>query len=258
MKEIYKRILSGIIGLLLLVFILNKGGNYLYISVFLISLIGLREFYKAMETKKTIPSYYLGYIGSLGIYIFYLFFNNYLLPFVVILILLTLISMVFNKSVSIEGIAVTLLGIIYIPFMLLHIVFLDKTIFLYLVFIIAFATDTFAYIVGNLFGKNKLCPSISPKKTIEGSIGGIIGTLIIVFIFSIYFEITPIWKMIILSVFTSIIAQLGDLVASRIKRISGIKDYGFIMPGHGGVLDRFDSIIFSAPVVYYFISIFIN
>jgi len=257
-KEIYKRILSGIIGIMLLLMILFKGGYLLYFSVLLISLIGLREFYKALEVKKIVPCYYLGYFGTLGIYFFYFFRSTYLIPFATIYVLIMLATVIFNKNMTIEGLSVTILGVIYIPIMLLHLLFLSETIYIYLVFVVAFGTDTFAYIAGNLFGKNKLCPSISPNKTIEGSIGGTLGTVLIVMLFSFYFNIKPVWMMILFSIISSLIAQLGDLVASKIKRISGIKDYGFIMPGHGGVLDRFDSIIFTAPVVYYFISIFIN
>lgn len=257
MKEIYKRILSGIIGIMLLLMILFKGGYLLYSSVLLISLIGLREFYKALEGKKIVPSYYLGYLGTFGIYFFYFFKSTYLIPFAIIYVLVMLATIIFYKNISIEGLSVTILGVIYIPIMLLHLLFLSETIYIYLVFAVAFGTDTFAYIVGNLFGRNKLCPSISPNKTIEGSIGGTMGTVLIVILFSIYFNVKPIWIMILFSIISSLTAQLGDLVASKIKRISGIKDYGFIMPGHGGVLDRFDSIIFTAPVVYYFINIFI-
>lgn len=99
--------------------------------------------------------------------------------------------------------------------------------------------------------KKKLCPKLSPNKTIEGSIGGILGSILLTTIFSKYFYLTPLWKNILLSIIASIMAQIGDLTASKIKRETGIKDYGYIMPGHGGILDRFDSILFTAPVVYY-------
>ncbi|HSH36827.1 phosphatidate cytidylyltransferase, partial [Schnuerera sp.] len=125
------------------------------------------------------------------------------------------------------------------------------------IFIIAWGTDTFAYLTGSLFGKNKLCPKLSPKKTVEGSIGGIIGSIILTLIFVKYYGLFPIWKFFLLAFLGSIIAQLGDLNASKIKRVTGIKDYGFIMPGHGGILDRFDSILFTAPFVYYFVNFFL-
>lgn len=101
----------------------------------------------------------------------------------------------------------------------------------------------FAYIFGNLFGSKKLGSKLSPNKTIEGSLGGILGSLILSIILLNILNQGQ-WKIIVLSNLASIMAQLGDLTASRIKRITGIKDYGYIMPGHGGILDRFDSIIF--------------
>ena len=111
-------------------------------------------------------------------------------------------------------------------------------------------TDTFAYFVGRRFGRHKLMPKTSPKKTIEGSLGGIAGSIIACIIFGLIFKL-PIGVMVIISLFGSIIAQMGDLIASAIKRYVDIKDYGKIIPGHGGVLDRFDSVLLVAPYVYF-------
>lgn len=257
MKDLSKRFFSGLIGLALLIFIVLNGGYLLSFAVYIVSIIGLREFYKAVENINITPIYQLGYLGVTGLFINIILQNNYLGLIFTLIIISLLILVIVNKNISIEDISITFLGIIYIPFLLFHIVYLDDTKYIWLVFIIAFGTDTFAYIAGNLFGKRKLCPKISPNKTIEGSIGGILGSTLLLIIYSVYFNIEPLWQIILLSVICSIIAQLGDLVASRIKRICGIKDYGFIMPGHGGVLDRFDSIIFTAPVIYYYISIFL-
>ncbi len=163
-----------------------------------------------------------------------------------------------NKEINIEDMGATLLGVLYIPYLLSHIYYLDGTKYIWLIFIIAFGTDTFAYIVGNLFGKNKLSPNISPNKTIEGSLGGILGSLVLTIIYSLIMGLSPLWKLVVLSIIVSVFSQMGDLVASKIKRKANIKDYGFIMPGHGGVLDRFDSIIFSSPLIYYFVKCFFN
>lgn len=254
MKDLSKRFSSGLIGILLLLLIVSKGGYYLIFAVYILAILGLREFYKAIENMGINPIYTVGYIGTLGLFINNLLNLDILYIIITIIVLISLILMVVNKKISLQDIAITILGILYIPFMLSHIIYLDKTKYIWLIFIIAFGTDTFAYLAGNLFGKHKLCPGISPNKTIEGSIGGIVGSIFLVIIYSIYFDLNPIWKLIILSFISSIISQLGDLTASRIKRISGVKDYGFIMPGHGGVLDRFDSIIFVSPVIYYYIS----
>jgi len=256
-NDLTKRLSSAVIGLLLLIFIIAKGGYLLYFSLYIVSIIGLREFYKAIENVKATPCYLVGYLGTTGILLSFIFPNINLDLIFTIIILILLIIMVVHKGYSLKDISLTLFGIIYIPFLLFHIGYLDNTIFLYLIFIIAFGTDTFAYIIGNLFGKNKLSPTISPNKTIEGFIGGILGSVVLVVLYSVYFKITPLWSMILLSILTSILSQLGDLAASKIKRITKIKDFGNIMPGHGGVLDRFDSIIFAAPIIYYYTKLFL-
>lgn len=258
MKDFGKRTLSGIVGIILLIIVVAKGGGYLSFAIYLLSIIGLREFYKAFENINIIPVEIVGYIGCTGLYLNLLGFKFISMDFVLASIIVSLlILLITKKEVTIEGISVTVLSLIYIPFLFFHIVYLDKSKYIWLIFIIAFGTDTFAYLSGNLFGKRKLCPKLSPNKTIEGSLGGIIGSIILTVLYSMYFGLEPIWKLIILSIVCSVIAQLGDLAASKIKRISGIKDYGFIMPGHGGVLDRFDSILFTAPVVYYYVSCFL-
>ena len=148
---------------------------------------------------------------------------------------------------------VTLLGFIYIPVFLSHINLLSNTgsIYIWLVFIFAWISDTFAYFTGVFFGKHKLIPHISPKKTIEGSIGGILGTVLVTVAFAMFFkEENPIY-FVPLAIVGSTVSQLGDLFASAIKREFNIKDYGNLIPGHGGVLDRFDSILFTAPLTYY-------
>ena len=257
MKELAIRTISGVIGLFLLINIVLKGGFPLLLSIYLLSIIGLREFYKAMEKRRLIPSYGIGYLFTTGLFINNLsLFNNLeiLLTFTIIILL---IFTVIKKDITIEDVSITILGMLYIPFLLFHINKLDNNIYIWLIFIISFGTDTFAYISGNLFGKNKLCPEISPNKTIEGSIGGIIGSTLLSFGYAVYFQLGPIWKIIILGIICSILSQLGDLIASKIKRATGIKDFGYIIPGHGGVLDRFDSIIFTAPVIYYYVSSFL-
>ncbi len=258
MKEFSKRVISGIIGLLLLITVISKGGYTLHLSVYLISIIGLREFYKAMNHININPISLIGYIFTTGLYLNILFTINYIeLIFAIITIILLLLTII-NRDITIEDISITVLGVLYIPFLLSHVIYLDKSIYIWLIFIIAFGSDTFAYISGNLFGKRKLYPEISPNKTVEGAIGGVIGSSILVSLFSVHFNLEYKWRLVLLSVICSILSQMGDLVASKIKRRTGIKDYGFIMPGHGGVLDRFDSIILSAPVIYYYISSFLN
>ena len=118
----------------------------------------------------------------------------------------------------------------------------------------AWGSDTCALFAGMLFGKHKLAPVVSPKKTVEGAVGGVLGaTLLMVLVVLLYNKFTqidiPIWAAVLLGAVGAVIGQLGDLTFSVIKRHTGIKDYGHIFPGHGGVLDRFDSVVFVAPVV---------
>ena len=125
----------------------------------------------------------------------------------------------------------------------------------------AFACDTMAYLIGCKFGKRKLCPDVSPKKTIEGSIAGIIGVIIAYIIiyaiakygFSIQLNI---WLIMLMAIVSGVNGQFGDLAASAIKRFCKIKDFGTIMPGHGGILDRCDSIMFVAPLVYIILKVY--
>ncbi len=124
-----------------------------------------------------------------------------------------------------------------------------------LIFLGAWMTDTGAYFVGVFFGKHKLIPEVSPKKTVEGAFGGILGCVLGYVVFGLiighFFDITVNYLvLVLLAVGISVISQLGDLIASYVKREAGIKDYGFIFPGHGGIMDRFDSIIAVAPVIY--------
>ncbi|MFY7811328.1 MAG: phosphatidate cytidylyltransferase [Flavobacterium sp.] len=124
------------------------------------------------------------------------------------------------------------------------------------VFILIWVNDTFAYIVGKNFGKNKLFESVSPKKTIEGFLGGLFFTIIFAFILSISFKFFTFENWFIIGLLVSIFGTLGDLFESKLKRIAKIKDSGNIMPGHGGLLDRLDSVIFVAPIVYLYLKLY--
>ncbi len=133
----------------------------------------------------------------------------------------------------------------------------DAGVYLYgLVFLGAWMTDTGAYFVGVLFGKHKLIPKVSPKKTVEGAIGGVLGCIAGFVLYAFIMQLVDgvqvnYVALICLAAFISVVSQFGDLVASYIKREREIKDFGFIFPGHGGVLDRFDSIIAVAPAIYF-------
>ena len=257
MSEFIKRTITGLILVILTIGLTLKGGRLLALFVFLISIIGLREFYNALDTKySSIRS--IGYIASILFFLNSLGYDKIALNFIMsFAIVSSLIFLVLKEDIKLTNISITIFSIFYIPFLFQHIIYLDGSIYIWLIFITAWGTDTFAYLTGNLFGKNKLCPDLSPNKTVEGFFGGILGSVLLTIGFSKYLNLSPLWELIILSALGAIIAQFGDLAASKIKRITSIKDYGFIIPGHGGILDRFDSILFTAPFVYYFVRFFI-
>ena len=160
--------------------------------------------------------------------------------------------LIFQKQ-KITDIAINFFCLFYafIPFWMISELYVRNINLAILVFIISFSTDIFAYISGKLFGKHKLIPKVSPKKTVEGSIGAIICTLGIGIACSYIMDISLL-LMIPISLFGSVVAQLGDLFASSIKRYCGVKDFSNLIPGHGGILDRFDSVIFVSLLINLF------
>lgn len=161
---------------------------------------------------------------------------------------------------SIEHISTSLVGLIYIPLMLSYLIIIrgmEKGAHLVLLLlIITWMGDMMAYYTGTLWGKHPLCPAISPKKTVEGTIGGLAGSSISALIYkALFFPKLSIFAIILLAIVVNIIGQVGDLSESIIKRWAGVKDSGSILPGHGGMLDRVDALIFSAPAFYYFLTL---
>lgn len=249
------RIISGLIGFILLLAIVGSGGMLLNISIFTLTIVGIYEFHKAVKNIDNIkPISYLNYMLAISFFLMNFSGENLLTLVMFLYIIIILSTYVLKTIYTIQDVAVTILGGLYVPFFFYHMYLLNGQKYIWLVFLGAFATDTFAYFCGMFFGNKKLCPGISPKKTIAGSIGGTIGSIIILLVFSKYFNIGNNIEIIILGIIISVMSQIGDLTASRIKRASGIKDYGKLMPGHGGVLDRFDSILFVAPIVYHYVT----
>ncbi len=255
-----KRILSGLIGGALLIAILKIGGILLHFSVLIVSSIAIYEFNNALKKINNLkPISIVNYLLAFSFFIMNIINNNSFIQIIFFLYTITLLSMlVLNSKKTFFDVSATMLEGAYVAFLFYHISLLNGSIYLWFVFIIAIATDSFAYFIGTKFGKRKLCPVLSPKKSVEGSIAGILGSLIVTLIVAYVFSVGNVFKLGILSIICSIMAQIGDLTASKIKRAAGIKDYGNIMPGHGGVLDRFDSILFTAPIVYYYMIFFLK
>lgn len=267
-----KRIITALIIILILVpFFLAKLlydiNDYIYVLGFILAIVAMNEMLSMKEKEKNLPFeiHLLSYLAVIYLAFsdsFKLFFNDTIksiniLPFIIIILM---ISMVVRKHFKIKDASFILFAIYYIGLSFYTLVFYflkpEGIYEFFYIILIAMLTDTFAYFSGTFFGKHKLCPDISPKKTIEGSIGGtIIATALavtyVVLVDKINFAFNNIFFIIGLTFVLSIISQFGDLAASVIKRQYKIKDYGNIFPGHGGVLDRLDSILFTSLTYYY-------
>lgn len=254
------RVLSGLIMLPfgILIFL---GGKILMLACFAIGVMGVREFFNGFKTMEIKPAYRVAYISALALYGINLFtteFRWYMLWFFGA-VLLSLLYLFKIEERKLEDAMATITGILYVVFFSFHVTLVEQTgeygILVWLIFLTAFGTDVMAYFTGFAFGKHKLCPTISPKKTIEGSVGGILGSVVLCGLFGYIIIPRLILHCILIGVLGGIVSQFGDLTASIFKRKMGIKDYGNLIPGHGGILDRFDSVLFTAPMVYYYISL---
>ena len=251
------RILSSLI-MLPLIAVLYLRGPILWALSFLISIIGITELYKGFEAIEIKPSPLIGYASAVGLYaIIILDGDSYLYQMWFLAVTVGSLLYLFNiEKRRISDSMATMLGCFYVVLFSSYIVLIDKSpkgAMVWVVILSAAGTDIFAYFVGSFFGRHKLCPKISPKKTIEGAVGGIAGSVIFCTAFGYLIFGESIFHFIMLGLLGSIAAQAGDLTASIFKRKMGIKDYGHLIPGHGGILDRFDSVLFTAPFVYYYV-----
>lgn len=247
MKDLKQRLISAIVGIVILLFVLYKGGVILNAVIFILSLEALRELYVAFGKKDISLNHVSLLIGTV---LLFCLEDRVRFEFSLIAVLIiSFAAVLFTEKYSIEDTTYTVFSFVYTSYMLNLMSVLENK-YLYLVFVIAFSTDTFAYFTGNFFGKHKLIPKVSPNKSVEGAIGGIIGCFILSLIYMNSMNIVIETFSVIFIIIASIAGQIGDLMASKIKRITGIKDYAKIIPGHGGVLDRFDSIIMVIPFVY--------
>lgn len=259
------RILSALLGVPLILFVLYFRGYYLYFFVLALSLVGLYEYYKAVQNVGLNTNRGLGYLSVVLYYLMFMLPLTFDRPGVLIAISVIILftSEIITQKHSIPEIAINILGIAYIPFLFSHLLMIenleDGNIILWLPFLSAWFTDTFAYFVGIYMGKVKLCPKVSPKKTVEGAIGGIVGSIAMCTITGLVMNRLGVDFKLIHFVITGFLcgfaSEVGDLAASYIKRYTGIKDFGNLIPGHGGILDRFDSILFTAPIIYYYFTL---
>ena len=267
-----KRILSGLIGFpLVLVIFIFANNICMDIAVSILSIICMYEYFRCFsQNKKYNPSSWIGYIVSVLI-AFESFVSHDIVKSVMIIvipisILVLAIELVCSKGKkNIIDVAITIFGICYVPMMLSFLSFIRNMeggkVLIWYPIIAAWGSDIWAYVIGRHFGKHKYT-DISPNKTIEGCVAGILGAVIMAVIFTVvinnvfHTEVNYI-AIATITLILSAIGQIGDLTASSIKRHCNIKDFGQILPGHGGMLDRFDSVIFIIPFAYISIMLFI-
>lgn len=263
-----KRVISAVIALAIFIPLLLNGGIFYKLGIYVLSMLGLKEFLSVKDRKKEIPLF-IEVISYVILSLLVLFnINNtdliYSVDFRLIsgLFLVYLIPTVLyhNREIFSINDAFYLIGGIFflgISFSLLIIIRSISLELLIYLFLITIMTDTYAYITGCLIGKHKLLKEVSPNKTWEGLIGGTIFGVIIAstFYYTVIDQSISLNILVIVTLFLSIIGQFGDLCFSAIKRYYNVKDFSNIMPGHGGILDRFDSIIFVLLAFSFFISI---
>ncbi len=258
-----KRITSALLGFPLVVIILVFGNKYIVdIAFAVVAALSLHEYFNAFK-EKAHPVVWMGYVASALIAFIHIIPLEHAITIVSVLIpsaitILFLEVIITNMKINIKDIAITFFGICYIPLFIMFIPlikgFENGEMLVWYIFACAWGTDIFAYMVGKWIGKHKFS-EISPNKSIEGCIGGIIGAVLISFlftsIFNTFFEMQFSYAYtILISIVLSIVGQIGDFAASSIKRYVGIKDFSNLIPGHGGMLDRIDSVIFIAPFAY--------
>lgn len=267
--ENFKRITSSLLGLPMVIVVLLLGNKYVIdVALAVVALISLHEYYNSFS-KNYKPIQWLGYLLAICISFIHLVPTDMLfkiislgIPFIVAILFIELILR--NLKISIVDIAISLFGIFYIVLFTMFVPLIagleHGKVLIWYVLTASWGTDIFAYIVGRKIGKHKFS-KISPKKSIEGCIAGTIGAVILSLIYTFCinkfmgFLIAPYLHIVIASIVLSVIGQFGDFAASSVKRFNEIKDFSNLIPGHGGLLDRIDSLIFIAPFAYILLTI---
>lgn len=257
-KNFVTRSISAIFIVLFMLGLVFINGYFLLAGVLFLSTIAIYELNLAFKNINlelvSIPAYIF---NAFFIIIIYFSEKKYILSMLSIYLFILLVMLIFSDEINIENVFSNSFIAIYISLSYASFILIKDGTWLLYMFGISSITDTFAYITGILFGKNKLCERLSPKKTVEGAIGGIVGAIVFSLIFKYVTKVDLNTLIIILMTLAlSIISQIGDLIASYIKRKANIKDYGYIFKGHGGVMDRFDSVLLIAPIILIILTTF--
>lgn len=256
------RLLSGIVLVIAALVLIITGGDVLLVSTLVISCIGMFELYRIFHIEKTAPGI-LGYLAAIVYYadLRFAFIPDMMMFVLGFLILLMFVYVFTYPKFHTEQILAAFFGVFYVAVMLSFVyqtrMLTAGAYIVWLIFLCSWGCDTCAYCVGVLIGKHKMAPKLSPKKSVEGAVGGVVGSALLTVIYGMIFreamgmEVAQVMIMAAISAIGALISMVGDLTASAIKRNYDIKDYGKLIPGHGGILDRFDSVIFTAPMIYF-------
>lgn len=270
-----ERLLSSIVLVVVLAAALILGEGVLFLLCLFLAAAAYWEIIRAtriMEKDKKMNGIeIIGMLGVAGYYGVRFFADTE--TYVMLTITLTLIGIMFLYVLSFpkyhaNQVMAVVFAFIYAPIMLSYIYLTrnleDGFYLVWLIFISSWICDTCAYLVGMLIGKHKMAPKLSPKKSIEGAVGGVLGAFFVGVLYGYilvhfgFLEQENIWLIGVIAGIGGIISQIGDLAASAIKRNFSIKDYGKLIPGHGGIMDRFDSVMFTAPMIYYLAVLLLN
>lgn len=258
-----KRITSALLGFPIVLVILLIGNKYVVdVALAIIAIFAIDEYFNAVS-KVSKPVKWLGYVSCSSIALIHVVPQESL-NIIVVLTVPTILVVLFTQVIvtdmktNFRDVAYTFVGIFYIVFFMMFIAFLNGTengkILVWYAILAAWGTDLFAYVVGKYFGKHKFS-KVSPKKSIEGCIAGTISAVLLMLLYTYvvntYFSMNYSYLYVaMIGVVLSILGQIGDFAASSIKRFVNIKDYSNLIPGHGGMLDRIDSLLFLAPFAY--------
>ncbi|MBS3810254.1 MAG: phosphatidate cytidylyltransferase [Halanaerobiales bacterium] len=258
-----KRIISGTLGVLIFILAIYWGNFPFFIFISLVTILALKEFSQITQTNSSFSLILSGMLFLVVSYLNLIYQYDFHLEYFFILILLIFFYENYQKDDLrniLQNISINIFAVIYIVFGLIYFIYLrnlDLQFALWIALIGTWLTDIAAFFVGKYYGKKKLAPKISPNKTIEGALGGIVTSFLFIIAITLYLDIfSGIW--VIYGILLPMIAVVGDLFESAIKRAVDVKDSGDLIPGHGGILDRFDSLFFTIPFTYFYLSLLLN
>lgn len=265
-QSFFTRTASGIVLVLILLAAGLLGGEVLYVFTLVISLVGVYEMLGVVGLKNSL----LGCFAYIGTVLYYILIRTYETEYTELLIIGYLMAVlavyVFTyPKYRTEQVLHVFFSLVYAGILMSYIYLVRSTedgiVYIWLIFLCSWGCDTCAYLTGVTCGKHKMAPILSPKKSVEGGIGGVVGAVLLGALYGFLMRNNvsieyPVLLCGIICGVGGLISMVGDLAASAVKRNYEIKDYGKLIPGHGGILDRFDSVLFTAPVIYYLVLFF--